>query len=412
MKRIIYFFSFLGLMACKHSPQVTEWRGENRSGFYQETNLLKSWPKNGPDILWETESIGNGYSSPIVTDQFVYATGEIDSLGYLFKFDNQGNKLWETNYGKEWTTNFPGSRGTPTLVDNLIYVCSGLGKISCISAESGELIWGKDMLSEFKGVSPKFGFSQSPLISGNLVFHQPGGEKMNVVALDRNTGEVVWSETYFGEHPGYNSAKLIKWNGNKILAVFSAYHLLGIEPATGKLLWAHEQTNTKPEERGPGKGDTHGNTILFDNGFIYYSAADGNGGVKLALNEDGTSITEVWKTPDFDNFMGGIIKVNDKLYTGSHRKHQLIAINTETAEKTDSLDLGRGITIFSDNMIYFYADKGTLFLVDPSNRLKEVSSFKINKGTKEHFAHPVIDNGKLYIRHGKYLGVYNIKQHS
>ncbi|WP_159523295.1 PQQ-binding-like beta-propeller repeat protein [Sunxiuqinia indica] len=412
MKKIVFLIISISLLACNPKPKVTQWRGINRSGTYLETNLLKSWPELGPTEIWGTETIGNGYSSPIITDKFVYITGEIDSLGYLFKLDHQGKEIWRSAYGKEWTKNFAGSRGTPSILNDQIYVCSGSGDLCCIETENGSVLWKRNMLDDFGGEIPRFGYSQSLVINGDLVYCQPGGTDHNLIALDRNSGELVWSHPYFKERPGYNSPLLFEWNNKKILATFSAYHLLGIDAETGKLLWSQEQTNTILEEREPGKGDTHGNTILFDNGFIYYSAADGNGGVKLAISEDGNSIEEIWQTPGFDNYMGGFIKLDDQLYTGSHSKRQLVAINGETAEKTDSLKLGRGITILADGLIYFYADKGELSLVDPFDKLELISSFDIKKGTKEHFAHPVIHHGVLYIRHGNYLGAYDIRKKS
>ena len=411
MKKLFYLVALTTLMACNQAPKISQWRGENRSGIYHETNLLKNWGENGPDLVWETEGLGDGYSSPIITDEFIYVTGAIDSIGNLFKFDLNGQKLWQVTYGKEWTTNFPGSRGTPTVVDDKIYLCSGLGDIFCIGTENGDVIWHKSMPDDFGGINPRFGYSQALEVNGDLIYCEPGGAQNNVIALNRNTGQLIWKNKYFGEHPAYNSPNLIQLKNKTILVTFSAYHLLGIDAESGQLLWSHEQTNTKPEDHKPGVGDTHGNTILFDDGFIYYSAADGNGGVKLKLSNDGNSISEVWETPNFDNFMGGFIKLNDKLFTGSHRKQQLIAINCNTSEPTDSLKLGRGITLAADGLIYYYSDKGIVSLIKPGTEgMQVVNSFKLSKGTKEHFTHPVIRDGKLYLRHGNYLGVYNLKK--
>jgi len=413
MKRIFLLTLLAIAFACKQQPEITQWRGENRSGIYQEAKLLKSWPTDGPTTVWETEIVGNGYSSPIVTDEFVYVTGEIDSLGYLFKLNQNGKEVWRTSYGGEWTTNFAGSRGAPTLAGHLIYVCSGLGDIACIDTETGKEIWSKNMLRDFDGVSPRFGFSQALVVNDDLIYCQPGGAEHNVVALNRMTGDLVWSSRCKGERPGYNSPQLFEWNKRTILATFSAYHLLGLDAQTGELLWTHEQTNTKPEEREPGKGDTHANTILFDNGSVYYSAGDGNCGVKLQLSDDRTALEQIWATSDLDNYMGGVVKLDNRIYASSHRKNQFIAIDCETGAQTDSLRLGRGCTIFADSLLYFYGDKGTVSLINPAaDGLKTISSFKLKKGTKEHFAHPVIHKGQLYLRHGNYLGAYQLRQQS
>ncbi|MGQ8338549.1 outer membrane protein assembly factor BamB family protein [Sunxiuqinia sp. A32] len=413
MKQNLLLLALLLFAGCQQKPQLTEWRGPNRSGIYNETNLLKSWPEKGPDLIWEKETVGNGYSSPIVTDEFIYITGEIDSLGCLFKFDLSGNKVWQSEYGKEWTTNFQGSRGTPTLYGDQIYICSGVGDIACIQSSTGKLIWKKNMINDFEGVSPRFGYAQALAIDDNKIFCLPGGEQFNIVALDRMTGELIWSNEGFKERPGYNPSQIIKLADEKLLVTFSAYHLMGIDTETGKIIWSHEQTNIKPDERGPGKGDTHGNTIIYEDGYLYYAAGDGNCGVKLKLSQDGKAIEEEWTNKSFDCYMGGIVKIDSKLYGSGTQKPYLKCIDCQSWEVSDSLKIGNGALISADNMLYYYNFKGEVYLIDPSeDAMKPVSSFKIEKGTKEHFSHPVINGGVLYIRHGNYLGAYDIKNNS
>lgn len=410
MKTYLILGAVLILAACQPKTQRSDWRGTARDGAYAESNLMKSWPESGPRLIWEADSIGNGYSSPAVSDQFVYTTGEEDSIGYLVKYDLEGKQLWKVAYGDEWTQNFPGSRGTPVVYDQEVYLCSGTGALVCFKAQTGELVWRKNLQADFGGVIPKFGYSQSPLVKNDQLVVVPGGPEHNVVALNRHNGELIWSCKAFGEWPAYNSAQFIQTEDEQLVSVFTAYHLLGIDWKSGELLWSHEQTNTKPEDRKQGNGDTHGNSVLFDNGQIYYSAGDGNGGVNLQLSPDGKSVAEKWQNPSFDSYMTGFVASNNHLYGAGHQKQQLMAIDCASGLVTDSLKTGRGITIWADGMIYFYADKGEMALIDPTgDQLKKVSSFKVKKGTKEHFAHPVIHDGVLYVRHGNYLGAYLIK---
>ena len=125
MKGVFILFALIFFIACKQAPKVSEWRGADRTGVYSDTNLLTSWPIDGPAVAWAADSIGNGYSSPVITDEFVFVTGETDSLGYLYKYDKSGKKIWRVNYSGEWTQNFVGARGTPTFCDGMIYICSG-----------------------------------------------------------------------------------------------------------------------------------------------------------------------------------------------------------------------------------------------------------------------------------------------
>ncbi len=395
----------------KKYEKVYEWRGVNRSGIYNESNLLKEWPLEGPDLVWEFTGAGNGYGSPVFTPNRMYLAGEIDSIGYLFSFDNLGKLLWKKPYGKVWMTNYTGSRSAPTIVGDHIYLVSGLGVVYCFDRNNGDEIWSVDMINDLAGSFPLFGYSESVIIEDEMLYCMPGGIDTNVVAINRKTGELEWVSKGNSERPGYNSAQIINLKNRNVLVNFSAYELLGHDTKTGELLWLQNQDNTTPEERKPGLGDTHSNTIIFENGFIYYAAGDGNGGVKLKLSEDGMNIEEVWRNKDFDSYMGGIVKIGDYLYGCGTAKRDFKSINAETGKLGKVLKTGSGSVIASDSMLYFYNWKGDVMLIneDPLN-MEIVSRFKMKKGSREHFAHPVINKGKLYIRHGNVIQAYKISK--
>ena len=180
---------------------------------------------------------------------------------------------------------------------------------------------------------------------------------------------------------------------------------------TGKLLWSHLQDNIPKDKRKPGAGDTHSNTILYKDGFIYYVAGDGNCAVKLKLSKDGSEIKQVWRNKEFDNFMGGNVIIDNHIYGSGAAKKHLISVNTNSGEITDFLTIGSGSLIAADGLLYYYNQRGQVNLVKPTDgKMELLSSFKITKGTKEHFAHPVINKGILYIRHGKAFMAFDIKQ--
>ncbi len=408
---------------CKHTPKVAdntndsvsgdpavyEWRGENRSGIYPDTGLLKTWPEEGPELVWEYEGIGNGYGSPVFTPDRMYILGEIDSLAYLFAFDLQGNLLWKKNFGLEWVENYDGSRSTPTIIDDLIYMTSGLGTIYCFDRHTGEQKWNVDMVKDMQGEFPLFGYSESVIIEDEKLFFTPGGKDTNVVALDRFNGEIIWVSKGVGERPGYNAPQIIQLKDRNILVNFSAYHLMGHDTKTGELLWVHEQDNTNTGNRRPGMGDTHSNTIIYDDGYIYYAAGDGNGGVKLFLSEDGNTVKEVWRNKDFDSYMGGIVKIGSYLYGCGTAKRDFKSINAITGKLGKVLKEGMGVVISADDMLYYYNLKGEVLLITPDPITMEVAGkFRITKGKNEHVAHPVINDGKLYVRHGDVIQAYDL----
>jgi len=330
-------------------------------------------------------------------------------MAVLFCFNLEGEKQWQSEFGKEWITSFPGSRSAPTIVDNLIYVGSGMGNLFCMERESGNIEWSKYFTNDISGNYPLHGLSEAAVVNGDKVFWMTGGKKHNVVALDRFSGELIWSHPGYGERSGVNPSKLIVLPQRSIYVTFSAYHLMGFDTGTGELLWSHEQDNYPLDKRTIGYGDSHANSVIYDNGSIYYAEGDGNCGVKLDLSEDGTEITEVWRNPGFDSFMGGIVKIGNYLYGSGTSKRWLKAIDATSGELSDSLKIGSGAIIVADDMLYYYNQQGDMKLISYDNgKMQEISSFKITKGTKEHFSHPVIYRGVLYQRHGKILMAFDI----
>ncbi|MGC1389470.1 MAG: PQQ-binding-like beta-propeller repeat protein [Bacteroidales bacterium] len=410
-KNSILFVLILLLSSSTGTTRIYEWRGPDRGGIYNESNLLKKWPEDGPKELWAIGNIGNGFVSPVFAEENFYITGEIDSMEVLFSFNLNGEKQWQTILGKEWMRSYPGSRSAPTIADDLLYVGTGLGNLFCVDRSNGKIVWSKDLAADFNGVTPLHGHSESALIQGEKIFWTTGGAINNVVALNRFNGRLIWSNKGFGERSAYNSPKLIDLPSRKILVTFSAYHIMGFDIGTGNLLWSQVQDNYPPEKRLPGYGDTHCNTVLYDKGSIYYIAGDGNGGVKLKLTDDGMKISEVWRNRGFDSFMGGAVKIGDYIYGCGTARPDLRSINSSTGQLTDSLRIGSGAIIAADNMLYYYTQKGAMMLLNYNRgKIEKVSSFRIKEGTLQHFSHPVIHNGILYQRHGNTLLAFDIRK--
>ena len=408
MKNLLYLALIAIFYSCSETIEKVEpldfaqWRGDNRDGKYDETGLLKLWPEGGPELIWYNDSIGNGYGSPIVTSDRVYVQGEIDSTGYLFAFDNNGKLLWKSAYGKEWNRSYEGARSTPTLLGDLLYVCSGYGDIACIETQLGKIKWSKNMVSDFHGKNIYFGYSESLLLDDSTLYATPGGKDTNIVALNRFNGELKWISKGSGQVSAYCSPLLIDMPKRKILTTFSENHLVGIDVKDGSLLWSQEQ-------------DTfctiHANTPLYENGYLYYAAGCGNGLVKLKLSDDGSAITEILRDSSLINYMSGFIKLDNKIFAANDDRKNWGCLDIDAGKLIDSLDFKKGVTIYADSLLYLYNEKGEVGILNPyKEKMEIISSFKISKGTKEHFSHPVIKNGVLFIRHGKSLMAYNIKK--
>lgn len=403
MKNLLIILAVLILFAFTRKEEpVSEWRGPNRSGVYNETGLLKQWPAEGPELLWAIDSTGRGYGSPVIAGDRLFITGETDSTSFLYAYNLNGKLLWKVACGQEWVRNFPGSRSTPTVIGDLVYVCSGKGDIACMNKNDGSKKWSLNMITDLQGTINMFGYSQSLLVNGDLVYCQPGGPVNNVVALNRFSGQKIWSQKAKGEIEAYGSPILVKRGSRDLLLTFSEMSFLGLDGKSGELLFTHQMDTT---------GNLHGNVPVIDGNELIYTEGDGNRTVKLILAGDGSSISEVWRNRFFDNMMGGVVRLGDKIYGTAHRQMYLKCLDMKTGQVTDSVKIFRGSTIAADGMLYVYTEKGTINLVDPKPEgMQIVSSFKVTKGTKEFFTHPVIHDGVLYIRHGEALLAYSIKE--
>jgi len=406
---ILIFAFFFNFVTNSYGQSISQWRGTNRDGIYPDKNLLKIWPEAGPKLLWLTEEIGNGYSSPVIAEGKLYINGEIDSISHVFAFDQNGKLIWKTPNGKEffgegYSANFPGARSAPTVYNDLIYVCSGLGRIACLEAATGKERWAVNMVSDLGGKLNMFGYSESLLVDETKVYCYPGGSESNVVALDRFTGKVVWTSKALGDAVSFCSPVIIKLPELNVLVNLSREYLMGLDAKNGELLWSLKEDSVKLEGE-------YCNTPIYADGFIYEISGveKGSGAFKLELSPDGKSIKRIWKNDKVKNPMGGFVKFGDRIYATSEDK-KLKVLDTQTGQVVETLSGMKGSLIAADNLLFCYTDNGYVNLIKGiGSKLEVVSKFKIEKGTKEHFSHPVIANGVLYVRHGNALMAYQIK---
>lgn len=410
MKYILLLSIFIFLTACNQIIQQknAQWRGPNRDGIYPGNNLLKIWPESGPKLLWMTEEIGSGYGSPAVTGDKLYINGEVDSVSHVFAFGLNGKLLWKSPNGREffgtgYSASFPGARSTPTLYNEFVYVCSGLGRIACFEARTGKEKWAVDMVRDLGGKLNMFGYSESLLVDEKKVYCFPGGSDINIAALDKITGKKIWTSKALGDPVSFCSPVIINHPRRNIFVTVSHEYLMGLDIRNGELLWSFKEDSVKLEGE-------YCNTPIYSDGFIYgvSGVKKGNGAYKLELSPDGKMITEVWRNRNVKNAIGGFVKIENQLFTTSD-DNKLKCLDLKTGIVVDSLRNLRGSIIYADNLLYCYSDNGNMNLIKPTTPKMEVlSKFKIETGTKEHFSHPVISNGVLYIRHGKALMAYKI----
>jgi outer membrane protein assembly factor BamB len=382
------------------------WQGPKRDNKSTETNLLKQWPLDGPKRLWSAEGIGNGYSTVSIADGLLYTTGIINDEGILFAYDLQGNLKWKKSYGAEWIKDRPGTRGTPTVNDGCVYVISGTGNVSCFEAKTGEKKWAVDAFNEFKGKYPSWGIAESPLIIADAPICTPGGQMATIVALDKKTGKTVWASKSIGEKNGYCTPQLVEMGNKKIIVTMTENFIIGVDADNGNILWQYDCKNYQGKPK-----DVNPNTPVYQDGCLYVTTGYGKGGAKLKLSEDLTKVeSQPWANLTLDCHHGGVVLVDGYIY-GSNMKGDWICLDWNDGKvKYENKGVGKGSIFYADGMLYCYGENGTIALVKASpDDFNIISSFKVPKGDGPLWAHPVICDSKLYVRHGDAMMVYDIK---
>ena len=404
MKRVFFLCVFIKLVLLLNAQDNTDWRYDRTGIYSEETGLLKSWPVDGPKLLWHFDGLGEGHSSVAIASGKIYTTGLLDGKGYLFVFDLNGKLLNKTVYGDEWTVNYVGTRSTPVINSGKIYLTSGTGDLVCLDEKTLGTVWKRHIFNDFESKNIRWGFTESPLIIGDNLIITPGGKEHNIVALDKNTGKVIWSSPGMGELSAYCSPLYIGDCETPLIVTMTAAHIIGLEASTGKVLWTFENKN---------RNLIHSNTPIYANNMVLCVSVD-KGVTMLKLSEGGRKAEIVWEIAELDNMMGAMVKVGNYVYgssSGANPAKFWYCVDWNTGEiKYRETGLGMGVTIFADGLLYCYSDKGEMALVNPRpEKFDIISMFPVTLGTDTHWAHPVIHNKILYIRHGNTLMAYSIK---
>ena len=405
MRILLLLISFsVTAMAAVYAQTVNNWRGPERQGIYNETGLLREWPAAGPVMKWAYERLGAGFSSPVVADGNIYVTGKEDGTGYVYKISMDGNLVDRFAYGPEFHgEGYPGSRNSPAVVDNMIYIVSSNGLLVCMDANTGGIIWSRDLFSDFDGRNIRWGLTENLLVDGDRIYCAPGGRKYNIVALNRHDGEVIWASEGTGEVSAYCSPLLINHYGRRLLITHMQNHIVAINADTGRVLWKYSHEN---------RWDVHPNTPVYHQRSIFAFSGYRQGGVKLRLNSVGELAGVEWVTRDLDNQMGGAVLVDGYLYGSGHNNRFWFCIDWETGDRIyRTRDIDKGTVIFADGRLYCYTERGELALVEASpDGFYIRGQTGITMGSGQHWAHLVIDNGVLYVRRGNALMAYDIRR--
>jgi outer membrane protein assembly factor BamB len=397
-----------------------QFRGPDRTGISKETGLLKEWPKDGPPLTWRISGLGGGYSAPSI------ANGRIFGMSY-----RGGNEVvWALNEkdGKEeWAVTLdpaskdigsPGNEGprcTPTADGDSLYVLGTAGDLACLKVADGKEVWHKNLEKDFGGkFMARWGYCESPLIDGDKLIISPGAKDAAVVALNKETGSVLWKGVApDGYKAGYASSIAIDAAGHHQYVAFLEGGLAGFDAATGKLLWRF---------KGGSNRVANAAMPIFSDDCVFAASAYGGGGALAKLSPDGSGgvkAEEVYATKKMQNHHGGVILYKGDLYgsNGGNEGGHLICLDFKTGDvKWDERDdkkhqVKKGATTLADDRLYYRQEDGTMTLVEPTPKeyIEHGRFMQPDRTRQNAWSYPVVANGKLYLRDQDLLFCYDIK---
>jgi outer membrane protein assembly factor BamB len=390
-----------------------QWRGPLRDGISPETGLLKTWPANGPKLLWQLKDIGLGYSTPAVVGDRIYLLSNrgLDDEFVQALSIHDGKQVWSTRLGKVGSPNqippYPGARSTPTVDGNVLYALGSAGDLACIEIASGTVRWRKSLRSDFDGKPGMWAYSESPLVDGDKVVCTPGGSKATLVALDKRTGTVVWeSAVPEGDAAAYSSVIVAEAAGLRQYVQFLSGGLVGVDANTGKFLWRYSRTAKGSPANIP--------TPVAHDSHVYSATGRGGAGlVKLKNTPKGMEADEVYASAKLPTSIGGAVLIAGHLY-GTNSGGLICAEFTTGKVKWQERSIGAASVCYAEGRLYLHGENGDVALVEATpEAYRELGRFTLpdqpKRGNSQAWAYPVVANGRLYLRDLGALWCYDVK---
>ena len=391
--------------------------GPHRNSYSDDKGLLRSWPANGPEVLWSIE-VGEGYGGPAIKDGKVYLLDRENNESDIMRcFDlSSGKELWKYSYSAPGEVPYPGSRSVPTIDGNYLYSCGHNGDLYCIDINTHQPVWHKNIWTDFGGGKlPMWAIAQCPLIYGDMVILTSQAPECGVVAYNKMTGAVVWKTPKFPEET-YASPSVAKIDGqDQIIIIISSTNMytnrngapkvmgriMGMEPKTGKVLWTYNDWECMISV--PSATDVGNNKILAVGGYERGATM-----LQISKNSDGTyKATELFTTEEFGDQTKPALLIDNyfyAIYRTVNRRDGMCCMdmNGNVMWKTKrSPDFEKGSMIYADGLILATDGMKSLYLIEPSPEgFKALAKADIlgESAGSQNWAPIALSNGKLLVR--------------
>ncbi|HEX3152897.1 MAG TPA: PQQ-binding-like beta-propeller repeat protein [Gemmataceae bacterium] len=400
-----------------------QWRGPDRTGLSKETGLLKEWPEGGPKQVWKITGLGDGYSTPSIAAGRIYLMGTKGKDEHMFcRNEKDGSPVWDVKVGQE-TGGYPAPKSTPTIDDGFAYAVSSDGNLVSVDIASGKIKWQKSFKKDFGGQSGGWAYTESPLIDGDLLIATPGGKTAAIVAFKKKTGDVVWKTAISGierkppppdgkggkkgapdySQAGYSSVILAEIGGVKQYVQFLSGGVVGVNAKDGKLLWHYEE---------PANTTANISTPIVRDDFVFAVTSYGTGGgqAKIVKDANGFKAEQQYFLNRFTNHHGGVVLVKDHLYGTTNT--ELWCIDFKTGKPAwQNRCVEKGSVTYADGHLYVRSEKEKIALVEanPTKYVEKGIFTQPDRSKVAAWAHPVVANGKLYLRDWDIMLCYDVK---
>jgi outer membrane protein assembly factor BamB len=407
-----------------HASVSADWPwiyGPRRDHTSDQKGLLRTWPKEGPQVLWSVP-MGPGFGGAAIDDGKVYVLDRDEKVGDTLRvFDlASGKQLWTFAYDAPGSFMFAGSRTTPTLDGDHVYTVGPMGDLYAINIISRKPSWRKNIWKDFGGGSelPRWAIVQNPLIYGDLLIVAPQTSEAGVVAYDKGTGVLRWKSAALSGLPGYVTPSIVKVSGEDHLVMITGSvgrgrtardgSVNGLDPRTGKVLWTY--TNWQCPIPVPSAVDAGQGRVLITGAY-----AAGTAMIKVEKKSDASyAVSELYKNPDFGAHTQPPVLLGDHFYshyTINERSDGLVAMSMDgqIKWKTDQQPpFVRGGMILADGLLLMSDGDTKLYLVEPTpTGFKPLASAVILE-SGDNWAPLALVDGKLLVRGQKELKAFQV----
>ena len=379
-----------------------QWRGPQRDGISTARGLLKAWPQGGPPLAWRAQGAGEGYSSFSVADGMLYTLGARQGDEYAMAFSAaDGKKVWEQRLGRRFSNDRgDGPRGTPTIDGDRIYAYGASGDIAALDRATGKPIWRVNVLQQFGGSNIQWGLSESPLVMSDRILVNAGGPGASLVALRKTDGSVLWKTE--SDAAGYSSAVLQRVGNIEQAIFFTAQRAIGVNTADGRVLWSYDRVANRVANIA---------TPVVAGNRVFLSSDYGTGAALLEMTpaKGGIDAREVYFTKEMRNHHASAVLIRDHLYGFSSAILTAMKLDTGEVAWRDR-SVGKGSVIFADERLYLFSEGGVVGLAEANPAgYREHGRFELKTGNLPTWSHPVVAEGKLFLRDQDTIYAYDVR---